>query len=124
LKVQGIYMTAYLETLAPVDIVFLASALMSALDFLVWTVWLSLKGGIRGERASYTVEEGYPSRTRRIFHAVIGFEMAFGVIGLALRRLLAADPVWALLGAVVVGVLAAGIADAANRINAAHKPRS
>ena len=117
-------MTAYLETLAPVDIVFLVSALMSALDFLVWTVWLSLKGGIEGERAPLTTGEENFSQTSRIFQAVIGFMMTFGVVGLALRRLLAADPVWALLGAVVVGVLAAGIADAVNRINAADKPPS
>lgn len=102
-------MTAYLTTLAPVDIVFLASALMSALDFLVWTVWLSLKGGIRGERAPLTIEEENPSRTSRIFQAVIGFMMVFGVSGLALRRLLAADPVWALLGAVGTGLLVVGI---------------
>jgi len=44
-------MAAFLASLEPIDVVFLATGAMSALDFLTWAVWQSLNTNKRGARA-------------------------------------------------------------------------
>ncbi len=102
-------MIAFLRSMAPVDVVFLASALMSALDFLLWTFWLSLKGGIDEVPAPLIFTEKPSKNVGKILRAALGFMMMFGVSGLALRQLLNANPLWSLLGAMGAGLLLAGV---------------
>ncbi|MFW5713921.1 MAG: hypothetical protein ACOCYU_04550 [Brevefilum sp.] len=102
-------MTAYLETLALVDIAFLLSALLGALGILIATVWLAIAGGFGKEGNAEKAEKADEAGLARISPLVLGFLMMFGVVGLALRQLVDADPLWAVLGALGAGVLLVGV---------------
>ena len=98
-------MTAFMETLAPVELVFLVSALMGALGVLITTLWQAVAGGF-GLNRSQEPSEGRPqSWILRIILAADGFLMTFGEVGMALWRLAGAGPLWAVLAAVGAGAL-------------------
>lgn len=98
-------MVAFIESLNPVDLVFLVSALTGAMDLLVWTVWLSVKGGLQGEKAPGEEVGMYSRRVRRIIRASLGFMMIFGLSGMILRWLLDASTMWAILGATAAALM-------------------
>ncbi len=99
-------MAAFLATLEPIDVVFLATAVMIVLDFLAWAVWQSLKNGVQGGHEPLAFSGQPPGRVSKVFQMMLGFTMTFSVAGLALRGLAGAEPLWALLGALAAGVMA------------------
>ena len=102
-------MTAFLETLSPMERVLLVSALAGALGLLITTVWLAVAGGI-GLQIGRDPEGQEPQRrVIRIIQAADGFTLMFGVVGMALLRLADAEPLWALLGGVGAGMLLVGM---------------
>jgi len=98
-------MTAFLETLAPVEFVFLATALAGALGILIGTLWKTIADGFGVNRKEETSSQGSRKLIFRILLAGDGFLMIFGVVGMALRRVAEAEPHWALMGAVGAGAL-------------------
>jgi hypothetical protein len=102
-------MNAYLETLAPLALVFLASALVGALGIFITTVWLAIAGGFRQDTLENPFDQKPSKRVFHIFLAGDGFMLAFGVAGMALRQLLEAQPLWAVLGAVGAGAMLVGL---------------
>ena len=60
-------MVAFLATLEPIDVVFLATAVMSVLDFLAWAVWQSLKNGVQGGHEPLTLQVNPPAGLARFF---------------------------------------------------------
>lgn len=102
-------MTVFLETLAPVEFVFLVSALVGALGLLITTIWLAIAGGFGLQVGKDPDGQRPPRRVIRIIQAADGFTMMFGVAGMALLRLAGADPLWALLGAAGAGALLVGV---------------
>ena len=102
-------MAAFLETLAPIEFVFLVSALMGALGVLITTIWQAIAGGFGLEGRQKPFEEEAPKRILRIVLVGDGFMMTFGVVGMALWRLARASPPWAVVGAVLASVLVVGV---------------
>ena len=70
-------MTEYLETLAPVEFVFLVSALIGALGLLITTVWLAIAGGFGLPGGKDPEGNTPPKRVMRIVQAVDGFTKVF-----------------------------------------------
>jgi len=102
-------MTAFIETLPPVELLFLVSALMGALGIFITTVWLAIAGGLRQDTLESPFAQTPQKRVFRILLAGDGFMMAFGVAGMALRRLAEAAPLWAVIGAVGAGAMLVGV---------------
>ncbi len=98
-------MNAFLETLAPMDLIFLVSALAGALGVLISALWQAVAGGfgLKGKEGP----SGQESRKLffKVFLAGDGFLMIFGIVGLALQRVAEAEPQWAVVGAVGAGAL-------------------
>ena len=102
-------MTAFFETLAPIEVIFLVPTLMGALGVLITTIWQAVAGGFGLEGKQGPSEERPQKRILQIILAGDGFLMTFGLVGMALLRLAGAGSLWSVMGAVIVGVLVMGV---------------
>lgn len=106
-------MVSYFLSLKMLNQIFLFAALLSAVVLFSWIiVWALFNAWLkkRGEEIQETLNhrEQHTS-VLRIFQAVLGFLMMFGVSGLALIQYVPSGSPWSLAGALLAGVLMVGI---------------
>lgn len=106
-------MTEFLETLSALEIVFLVASLGGGLILLAWAIWLVVVEALRPKMDVKEVPTEIPAKEGAanvlvgwLFQGVVGFILMFGVVGLALSRLMVVGDVWSLVGGLAVGGVA------------------
>ncbi len=94
-------MAEYLEALSTWETAYLFAALAGGMIFLIWTVWQVAVEAFKQQRA--VTEAPTEFQVGWITRGLVGFILLFGVVGLALTRLMGAGVGWSLAGALAAG---------------------